>query len=407
MNVLCVHQNFPGQFRHAAARFRALGHRVVALHREGADGLPGVESCPYRLVRGNARDVHPLAQEFETKVLRGEACANQALELRRQGFVPDVIFAHPGWGEALYLKEIFPQARLVCLMEYFYRSEGQDLGFDPEFPLPSLDMRARLQTKNSSLLLAMESMDLGVAPTRWQASLLPSWAQDKTCVLHEGIDTNEVCPDSAAELILSERGLRVRAGDEVLTFVARNLEPVRGYHSFMRALPAILAARPKAQVFIVGGDGVSYGARPEAGSYRQQYLQEVAAGLDPARVHFLGQIPREAFLRLMQISRCHVYLTYPFVLSWSMLEAMSAGALVVGSDTAPVREVIVDGENGLLTDFFDAAALAEKVVRVLAEPQAFAAMAKRGREAVVRRFDLETVSLPGYCRILEELAAKA
>lgn len=350
--------------------------------------------------------MHPLAEEFESKAVRGEACALQALELRRQGFVPDVIFAHPGWGETLYLKEVFPEARLVCLMEYFYRADGQDLGFDPEFPPPSFEARARLQAKNANLLLAMESMDMGVAPTQWQASLLPEWARGKTRVLHEGIDTREVRPDPLAEVALPDRGVRVRAGDEVLTFVARNLEPVRGYHTFMRALPKILAERPHVQVFIVGGEGVSYGAKPSSGSYWQTYLQEVAADLDPARVHFLGQVPRQVFLRLMQVSRCHVYLTYPFVLSWSMLEAMSAGALVVGSDTAPVREVIADGQNGLLVDFFDARGLAEKVVKVLGNPQAFAAMAKRGRESVIQHFDLETVSLPGYCRILEEMAGK-
>lgn len=404
MDVLFVHQNFPAQFRHVASYFRTLGHRVMALHQRGAGSLEGVVSVPYVLERGNAAGVHPFAQEFESKVLRGEACAHRALDLRERGLSPNVVFAHPGWGEALYLKDVFPDGRLVCLTEFYYRPVGQDMGFDPEFPAPTFEDRARLLTKNANLLLAMEAMDVGIAATHWQASVLPIWAQAKTRVIHEGVDTAEVCPDSSAEISLPDRGIRVRAGDEVLTFVSRNLEPVRGFHTFMRALPAIMAARPRLQVFIVGGDGVSYGAPPPFGSYRKHYLAEVASGLDPARVHFMGQVPRHVFLRLMQVTRCHVFLTYPFVLSWSMLEAMSAGALVVGSDTAPVREVIEDGVNGVLTDFFDAGRLAEKVVEVLKTPRDYAAMAAAGRQTVVERYDLRGVSLPAYGKLLEELS---
>lgn len=405
MDLLFVHQNFPGQFRHVAAHFRSLGHRVVALHHRGADAGEDGQTIRYVLERGNSPHIHPLAQEFESKVLRGEACARKALELREKGLIPRVAIVHPGWGEGLYLKEVFPDVRLVCLTEYFYRAVGQDMGFDPEAPAPTFEDRARLHTKNANLLLAMEAMDVGVAATHWQASVLPVWAQAKTRVIHEGIDTDEVRPDPGATISLPDRGVEVRAGDEVLTYVSRNLEPVRGFHTFMRALPAIMQARPRLQVFIVGGDGVSYGAPPASGSYRMRYLAEVASGLDPARVHFMGQVPRSVFLRLMQVSRCHVFLTYPFVLSWSMLEAMSAGALVVGSDTAPVREVIEDGVNGLLTDFFDAPKLADRVISVLEDPEAFAGMAAAGRQTVVQRYDLQSVCLPQYRRLLDEVAA--
>jgi glycosyltransferase involved in cell wall biosynthesis len=383
--------------------FASLGYRVEALHQQGVGNLPGVRAARYSLERGNYAGVHPFAQEFESKVLRGEACARQALVLKAKGLTPGVAFVHPGWGEALYLKEVFPDVRLVCLTEFYYRATGQDMGFDPEAPEPTFEDRARLHTKNANLLLAMEAMDVGIAATRWQASVLPAWAQAKTRVIHEGIDTVEVSPDASAMISLPDRGVHVRAGDEVLTFVSRNLEPVRGFHTFMRALPAIMAARPRLQVFIVGGDGVSYGALPSFGSYRKHYLAEVAGGLDPARVHFMGQVPRSVFVRLMQVSRCHIFLTYPFVLSWSMLEAMSAGALVVGSDTAPVREVIQDGVNGVLTDFFDAPMLAQKVIDVLASPQTYAAMAAAGRQTVVDRYDLNSVCLPKYRQLLEEL----
>lgn len=403
MNLLFVHQNFPGQFRHVAPYMAARGHQVVALCQEREEALPGVRVVPYRLRRGNARDVHPLAREFETKVLRAEACALVAESLRAEGFVPDVIVAHPGWGEAMYLKAVFPQARLVCLMEFYYRVRGQDMGFDPEFPLPDWREEARLQAKNANLLLAMEAMDVGVAATPWQAQVLPKWARARTQVLHEGVDTDEAVPDAMARVELPGRGVAVGAGDEVLTYVARNLEPVRGYHIFMRALPKILRERPQARVFIVGGDGVSYGAKPPEGSYRQKYLQEVGRELDPERVHFMGKVPRQVFLRLMQVSRCHVYLTYPFVLSWSMLEAMSCGALVVGSDTQPVRDVIRHGENGLLTDFFDVNALAATVSDALARPEAYMGLRAEARRTVVEGYDLRRVCLPGYEQLLLEV----
>lgn len=402
MDVLFVHQNFPGQFRHVAPFLAARGHRVVALgHDRKGESLPGVQILSYGIKRGNGADVHPLAREFESKVLRGEACALAAVRLKEQGFAPTVIVCHPGWGEAMYLKAVFPEARLICLMEYYYRARGQEMGFDPEFPLPSLEDESRLQAKNANLLLAMDAMDLGIAATPWQKSRLPAWAQDRTTVLHEGIDTEEAAPDPAAQVGLPDRGITLRPGDEVLTFVARNLEPVRGYHVFMRALPRILRERPNARVFIIGGDGVSYGARPDEGSYRQRYLSEVARELDPSRVHFMGLVSRQVFLRMLQITRCHVYLTYPFVLSWSMLEAMSAGAPLLASRTAPVLDVVRDGKNGRLVDFFDRDGLAEAAVDMLARPEAYAGMRQAARRTVVEHYDLRTVCLPAYARLIE------
>lgn len=395
MNILFVHQNFPGQFVHVAPYFASLGHRVVAVGQGDIRGLPGVETRSYQLARGNTPGMHPFAQEFESKTLRGEACRDTVLQLKNEGFTPDVIFAHPGWGETLFLKDVFPKAKLICLMEYYYRAEGQDMGFDPEFGMPTLEDRAMLAAKNANLLLAMEAMDAGIAPTPWQKSLLPEWAQAKTHVIHEGIDTDLCKPDPTAEITLPDRGVTVRAGDEVLTFVARNLEPVRGYHIFMRALPQIMRERPNVKVFIVGGDGVSYGRKPESGSYRDQFLREVAHELDPNRVFFLGKVPHHVFIRLMQITRCHVYLTYPFVLSWSLLEAMACGATVVASDTAPVRDVIVDGDNGVLTDFFNHKALVHKVTAVL-QSENKAGGRLHARENILANYSVLNNTLPQY-----------
>jgi len=402
MKILFIHQNFPGQFKHLVRFFKAAGHDVVGVGAREDSGSEGVRLLKYILKRGNTPGIHSWAQEFESKVIRGEACAFVLQELKVSGFEPDVVFAHPGWGETLLVKAIYPNSKLICLMEYYYRPSGQDLGFDPEFPGVSLQEQARLMGKNANLLLAMESMDYGVSPTPWQASTLPAWVGSKLRLIHEGIDTNLCKPNSFAKIVLSGRQVAIRSGDEVLTFVARNLEPVRGYHMFMRALPEIMRRRPNAKIFIVGGSGVSYGCAPESGSYREKYLKEVAGELDPQRVFFLGNVQYEVFLQLMQITRCHVYLTYPFVLSWSMLEAMSAGALVIGSRTTPVMDVIEDESNGLLVDFFDVEGLADRVCSVLGGSSRYDGMRVAARRTVLERFDLESVCLPAYNRLLLE-----
>ena len=204
--------------------------------------------------------------------------------------------------------------------------------------------------------------------------------------------------------LTSAEAVELHAGDEVVTYVAPNLEPYRGFPSFLRSLPAILAARPAARVVIIGGDEISYGARlPEGHTWRQRLLDELGAGLDRSRVHFLGKVPHRTFLKVLQVSRVHVYLTYPFVLSWSMLEAMAAGCLVVGSRTAPVEEVIRDGENGVLVDFFSPAEIAARVIAGLAEPGAFEALRERARQTVVERYDLKRFCLPEQLRVLADL----
>lgn len=408
MNILLIHQNFPGQFRGLIPKLAEAGHRLAAIHAGRGDVVyPQIYKSLSDLPKvGNMKGVHRWAEEFESKMIRAEACARACQVLKDDGFEPDVVLAHPGWGEPLLVKAVFPNAKLVCLMEFFYHAQGLDMGFDPEFPSSGLEGQARLLAKNANLLLAMEAMDLGVTPTPWQASTLPKWLEPKVRVIHEGVDTAICAPDATAEITLPDRGVTVRPGDEVLTFVARNLEPVRGYHIFMRALPEIMRRRPNVKVFIVGGDGVSYGAAPAEGPYRMRYLQEVAAGLDSSRVFFMGQVSYEVFRRLMQITRCHAYLTYPFVLSWSMLEAMSAGALVVGSNTGPVRDVIESARNGMLFDFFDVNGLADQVCEVLSEPARFEAMRRAARETIVRRFDLKSVCQPAYERLLRECGTR-
>ncbi|TAN54200.1 MAG: glycosyltransferase [Betaproteobacteria bacterium] len=404
MNLLFVHQNFPGQFRHLAPHCARAGHAVKALAIDGA-GLPGIEMHRYKPGRATSREAHPWAQEFETKVIRGEACAAAAQQLRAQGFAPDVIVANPGWGESLFLKDVWPQARLLALIEFYYAARGLDFDFDPEFHREDLARHARLRAKNAHLLMALADMDWGICPTEFQRGTVPPEYRAKTSVIFDGIDTNVVRPDPGAFVTVNGRTLR--AGDEVLTFVNRNLEPYRGYHVFMRALPEILHRRPNAVALIVGGDGVSYGAAaPEGKTWKQIFFDEVKDRLDAGRVRFLGRLPYADYLRVLQVSACHVYLTYPFVLGWSCIEALAAGGLVVGSRTPPVEEAIRHGENGLLVDFFDAAALAATVSDCLANPERHTALRMQARATAVERYELASVCLPQQVRLIENLGSE-
>jgi glycosyltransferase involved in cell wall biosynthesis len=298
--------------------------------------------------------------------------------------------------------------RQLHYVEFFYSSTGADVGFDPEFGDPDLSLRSRVRLKNANNLLNLNVMDHGLSPTHWQRSTVPAKYREAITVIHDGVDTEVVKPDSAATFSWRSedgRDLKVSAGDPVLTFVNRNLEPTRGYHVFMRTLPELLFRHPKLQVLIVGGDDVSYGVRPIAGSYKERFLSEVEDRIDPARVHFLGRIPYAKYLNLLQVSMAHVYLTYPFVLSWSMLEAMSAGCLVIGSRTPPVEEVIVDGENGLVVEFGSPIQIADAVTRVLSEPEFMADIRKRARNTAHLNYDLRTHCLPKQIDLVEQQIA--
>lgn len=388
MNFLFVHNNFPAQFRFVAEQLaRHPEHRVAAIGAETAQGLPGVRLERYRFNDVGHAFVHPFARRFDREARRAEQVLYALIALESSGFVPDVIVAHSGWGETLPLRAKYPRARLIAYCEYFYRDQGGDVHFDPEFPPLGVDGLTHLRAKNASQLLALVDCDLGLSPTAWQRSTYPIEFHAKIAVAHEGVDTDLVRPDPTATLQLPN-GLMLRAGAEILTFVARNLEPMRGYHVFMRALPDILRARPSAEVVIVGGDGLSYGASsPDGRSWKDVFLSEVGSRLDPRRVHFVGALPYSQYLRLLQVSRAHVYLTYPFVLSWSLIEALSAGCLVIASDTAPLREVITHGRNGLLVPFFDVRRLAYVAAEALAQPAYFLGLREAARATAQARFE--------------------
>ena len=397
---LFIHQNFPGQFVHVAAELARLGHEVVALGIKGRP-VPGVKYLRYLPKAPSKVSEVEASIDFETKIVRGTACAQVMAKLKNDGFTPDVIVAHPGWGESLFCKDVWPEARLVMFAEFFYRADGTDYNFDSEFTTDSLAGRVRLRIKNTVHLHALHAADAVYSPTEWQKSQLPAEYLPKTRVIFDGIDTAVVQPEPKAFIHLKRENLKLTATDEVITFVNRNLEPYRGFHVFMRALPEIMRQRPKAHVLIVGRDEVSYGAMPKNGkNWREVMLAEVGAQLPMERVHFLGGLDYKDYLRVMQVSSCHVYLTYPFVLSWSCLEAMSCAKVVVASGTPPVREVIEHGKTGLLFDFFDVAALSRQVIGVLENPEGFAHLGAAARQRVIERYDLKTRCLPELLKLL-------
>lgn len=392
MKLLLIHQNLPAQFKHLIKRYsQDSDHQVVGICQSHAPALVDPECAQavvrtYKPKRPPNPKTHNYLYPLEANVLNGQAVAAEVHRLEKEGFKPDLTLVHTGWGEGLYLKEVLPDRPLVGFFEFFYHTRNLDADFDPEFPL-SKDDELRIRTRNALNLLSLDACDCGVSPTEWQKSVHPKEYQPKIHVIHEGIDTEEAAPDPSSTYTLLNG--QVLAHDmEVITFSTRSLEPYRGFHVFMRALPEILRRRPNAHVVITGGDDVAYGRKlPDGQTWRENLVAEL--DLDMSRVHFLGSVSWPTHLQLLRVSTVHVYLTVPFVLSWSMLEAMSAGCVVIGSDTPPVREVIKHGENGLLVDFFSTRELADAVDEAFDNEKLQKALSDAARLTVVSRYDLK------------------
>lgn len=408
MTLLFIHQNFPAQYLHLVQRFAARKNcRVYFLTQTSHNEIPRVNKLIYKPDLPLFSTCHPYTTSFDVAIRTGLAAREACRSLRASGVAPDVIVGHCGWGETLFVKDVFPDAPMLTYFEFFYHCHGADVGFDPEFAPAGDGDAARLQVRNAVNRLSFVASDWGHTATRWQRSLFPAAMQSKMTTIHEGIDTQKIKPDPGAWLALARDKIKLTTKDEVITYVSRNLEPYRGFHIFMRALPELLRRRPGAHALIVGSDGISYGEPPAGGgTYRQLLLDELGDTLDMKRVHFLGPVPYATYLNVLQVSSVHVYLTYPFVLSWSFVEAMAAGCAIICSATAPVQEVIRDRRNGLLVDFFSTQAICDRVNEVLDHPDRMLEMRDAARATAVAEFDTSTVTLPRWEKLLADLAAR-
>lgn len=393
MHLLFIHQGFPGQYIHIVRELAKNNrHTITALglnsrHRD----IPiSVNYIKYEIEKGNLQGLHPWLTDIETKVIRGEACGRKAHELKNKGYEPDIICGHPGWGELLFLKEIWPKCPILNYQEFFYKAEGLDTGFDKEFGgHDQWTDKARSRMKGANCLLNLDIADWNVTPTHFQKSSFPEKWHDKISVLHDGINTTEAKPAKKKKVINIDNNTKIELDENMITFINRRIEPYRGCHTFIRAIPEIQAKVQNSQIVIIGAEtGVSYGAKCTDGEWKDIFLKEIEGQYDKSRVHFVGTISYNAFITLMQRTDAHVYLTYPFVLSWSLLEAMSCEAPVIGSETLPVMEVIKNGENGILTDFFSSSMLAENISLLCKDKKLAKKLGKEARKTIVEKYEL-------------------
>jgi len=404
LRILFSHSVFPSQFRRLAPALADEGHEVVFLHRhrEWHAPAPGrVRLVQYATSRQSASQqgaLHPYLGRFEDAVLEGQAAARCALSLRDQGFQPDVIVSHAGFGSGLYLKDVFPKARRIGLFEWYYTTDpGSDVHFLYGGQVP-LDRAMRLRSWCAHSLLELAMCDQAVVPTEFQRSQFPEPWRSKLEVIHEGIDTNFLSSlrrDPPPRPACLPRDPAI----EVVTHVARGFELYRGFPQAMAALALLQQRRPAAHVLIAGSDAVCYGGQatsPSGLSWGEWARLE--AGLDPARTHWLGPIQSDAYHALLAHAQAHLYLTIPFVLSWSLLEAMASGCPIVASATAPVQEVITEGVEGLLCEFHDVEALASGLEACLSSQELGHRL---GRAAQQRALSYDcNIGLAGWGRLL-------
>ena len=382
MRVLFLHNNFPAQFGAIGQFMAQAGAEVVFGTQREEAALPGLKTAQYKPHREVREGVHPYTASFEKAVLNGQAVARMGLGLKKKGFTPDVVVAHSGWGPGLYVKDVWPDTKLLGYFEWYYRPNGPDVAFLSEAE-PTEDELLRARSRNAAILMDLAHGDWALCPTEWQAEQFPQVFRSKMTVQHDGVDTDAHAPAPGAKLRLPELDLSDAA--EIVTYVARGMEPYRGFPSFMGAVARLQKDRPQTHVVIVGADRVAYGRQLEGDeTYKSKALKELDLDLD--RTHFTGLLPRDQYRAVLQASSVHVYLTAPFVLSWSMMEAMSAGCLLVASDTPPVRELIDDGVHGLLVDFFDEAAIAARIGEALDGPDKFAPLREAARARIVERY---------------------
>lgn len=401
MNILFLHRNFPAQFRHIASVLaNDPNNNVLFITNNDKLQLPRINKIYYKPKREVPRNCHRYLKFYEESIIHAQAAAEAALALKNKGFKPDVIYGHT-WGQTMFMKDIFPDVPLLCYFEWFYNAEGGDMGFDGK--VLNVDELAKLRCKNSHLLVDLYTCDAGICPTNWQKSQFPKKFHDTIKVLHDGVDTDFCKPNNEANFLIKNKTLKLTAKDEVITYATRGMEAYRGFPEFMRAIEKLLKKRPKLQVVIAGENRVCYGPQLANTTYKEMMLKEL--DLDMDRVHFVGGLPFNEYVNLLQISSAHVYLTYPFVLSWSLLDAMSCGCCIVASNTSPILEFMQDNYNGLLFEFFNVNQQVEKIEYVLNNQDKMQELRHNARKTIMDNYALKDL-LPQHIEFVKNLASQ-
>ena len=402
MKFLFVHQNFPGQYLHIIRHLQANpANDVVFITEPNANIIKGVRRVAYELGRKARPDIHSGARDLELASHRAEKVADAARQLKALGYVPDIIIGHHGWGELLNLVDVWPGAPILGYFEFYYHTLGYDVNFDPEFPMAE-NFQPAVRAMNTINHMALALEQHGQTPTLFQRDAYPGWTRSQIKLLPEGTRLDLCKPDpSAFASRLSIGDFHIDPGDRLITYVARNLEPYRGFHTLMRALPAILAGRSDTKVVMLGGNEVSYGAKLVNNTWKNLFVTEQRGKYDESRVLMPGQLDYDVYVKLLQRSDAHVYLTYPFVASWSLREALACGCAVVAGDVEPVAEFITDGKNGLLTPGLDSARLAERVLHLLDSPKLAQKLRRGARRYAETQLDMKDHIAAFEARIAE------
>ena len=413
--ILFVHRNFPAQFKNIADHLSSEGYEVTAI----ISGLnTNRQNSKFKIIRydihRSSRGDYDLLSDFEAKVIRAEAAYLRCKIYAAGGYSPDIIYFHPAWGESIFLRTLWPSAKLLMYCEYFTGEHNEDL-FYGNNDSHVLDEKSLLKIviKKSNLLLNLVNFDVGISPTLFQKKTFPKEYQGKIETIHDGVDTSYFSPSDQVEIRINRdnRTYTFDKDSEVLTFVNRNMEPYRGINSMIRAIPSLLQLRPNLSIFLIGESAKGYGPAPDRGKYgtknwKEIILEEIDPQMRPVdweRVFFLGTVPKNFYRSCLQLSSCHVYLTYPYILSWSLLEAMSVGCSIVASDNTAVREFIADDINGTIVDFFDVPGLVRACVNTITDRPLSKKYGVLARRKIVAEYDLESIILPKLSRILREI----
>jgi len=398
MHILFVHQNFPAQFGHIASYLAThKGYRCTFASEKPAGHSNGIERIQYRTRGGATRNNHYCSRTFENCIWHTHA-VYEALKARPD-IKPDVVVGHSGFGSTLFLRELY-DCPIINYFEYFYRTTKSDMDFRPDFPSSELN-RLRANARNAMLLLDLNNCDVGYCPTSWQRSNIPDLFHEKVRVLFDGIDTETWKPVELESRNIA--GHDIPADKKIVTYVSRGMESMRGFDIFMKAAKVICDRRDDVIFLVVGEDRICYGGDDKIigmPSFKNWVLQQDHYDLD--RIRFLGRIPPTELVKLFSLSDLHFYLTVPFVLSWSLMDALACGATVLASKTGPIEEMITHGENGLLVDFFDIEGFADQAEEVLNAVGDYQHLGRAGVDMIRDRYSLD-VCLPQ----MEELYQQA